>query len=73
MFNKLILDLENIDITIDSEDPDLLLLCSFPKTYAHFKETLLFGRNFLTLDDVQSSLNSKELNERKEIKSFVKD
>lgn len=69
LFNKLILDLENIDVTIDDEDQALLLLCSLPKSYSHFKETLLFGRDSVSLDEVQAALNSKELNERKEKKS----
>ena len=69
LFNKLILDLENIDVTIDDEDQALLLLCSLPKSYSHFKETLLFGRDYVSLDEVQAALNSKELNERKEKKS----
>ena len=69
-FNKLILDLENIDVTIDDEDQALLLMCSLPKSYSHFKEILLFGRDFVSLDEVQAALNSKELNERKEKMSF---
>jgi len=36
----------------DLEDQALLLLCSLPKTYAHFKDTLLFGRDSLFLDEV---------------------
>lgn len=62
VFNKLILDLENIGVTINNKDQALLLLCSLPKSYSHFKETLLFGRNFVSLDEVQVALNSNELN-----------
>jgi len=65
VFNKLILDLENIDVTIDDEDQALLLLCALPKSLSHFKETLLYGRESLSLVEVQSALNSKELNEKK--------
>ena len=71
VFNKLILDLENIDVTIEDEDQALLLLCALPKTFAHFKETLLYGRDSLTLVEVQSALNSKELNERNEQRPSV--
>ena len=46
----------------------LLLLCSLPKSHAHFKETLLYGRESLTFEDIQSALYSKDLNERKEHK-----
>ncbi|KHN07216.1 Retrovirus-related Pol polyprotein from transposon TNT 1-94, partial [Glycine soja] len=71
VFNKLILDLENIDVTIEDEDQALLLLCALPKTFAHFKETLLCGIDSLTLVEVQLALNSKELNERNEQRPSV--
>ena len=67
-FNKLILDLENIDVSIDDEDQTLLLLSSLPKSYSNFKDTLLYGRESLTLDEVQATLNSNELNHRSEEK-----
>lgn len=44
MFNKLILNLENIEIKIDDEDHMFLLLCDLPKSHTRFKETLLYGR-----------------------------
>ena len=65
-FNKLILDLEQIDVTVDDEDQALLLLTSLPKSYSNFKDTLLYGRESLTLDEIQATLNSKELNHRSE-------
>jgi len=71
VFNKLILDLENIDVTIEDEDQALLLLPALPKTFTHFKETLLYGRDSLTLVEAQSALNSKELNERNEQRPYV--
>src|SRR4051812_40921938 len=45
-----------------------LLLCALPRSHAHFKETLLYGRESLTFEEVQSALYSKDLNERKEHK-----
>lgn len=56
-FNKIILDLANID----DEDQAVLLLSSLDTSYANLKETMTYGRETLTLDDVQSVLHSREL------------
>nr|GEY25857.1 retrovirus-related Pol polyprotein from transposon TNT 1-94 [Tanacetum cinerariifolium] len=60
-FNKLILDLENIDIEIEDEDQALMLLTSLPSSYKNSMETLLYGRESLTMKDVLATLNSKKL------------
>ncbi|GJV60133.1 retrovirus-related pol polyprotein from transposon TNT 1-94 [Tanacetum coccineum] len=60
-FNKLIGDLTNIDVDIDDKDQALMLLTSLPSLYDNFVETLLYGRESLTLEYVLSSLNSWEL------------
>lgn len=52
IFNKLIPDFQNIDDTISDEDQAFLLLCYLSKMHACFKETSLFGRDFLSLDEV---------------------
>ena len=70
-FNKLILDLENIDVSINDEDQALQLLSSLLKSYTTFKDTLLYGRESLMLDEVQTTLHSKELNQRSEEKGSV--
>nr|GEU79474.1 retrovirus-related Pol polyprotein from transposon TNT 1-94 [Tanacetum cinerariifolium] len=57
-FNKLISDLANIGVNIDDEDQPLTLLTSLPSLYDNFMETLLYGKESLTLEDVLSSLNS---------------
>ncbi|GJX79331.1 retrovirus-related pol polyprotein from transposon TNT 1-94 [Tanacetum coccineum] len=67
-FNKLIGDLANIGIDIDDEDQALMLLTSLPSSYDNFVETLLYGRESLTLEDVLSSLNSRELKKRTDAK-----
>ena len=40
------------------------MLCVLPKSHANFKETLLYGREPLTFEEVQLALYSKDLNER---------
>lgn len=47
---------------LDDEDTTLLLLNALPKTYKHFKYTLLFGKEqTITLEEVQTSIRSKDL------------
>ena len=70
-FNKVILDLKNIDVKIEEEDQAILLLSSLPKVYEHFVDTLLYGKQTLTMSEVKASLNSKELSMRSENKEAV--
>nr|GEU92598.1 crooked neck-like protein 1 [Tanacetum cinerariifolium] len=59
-FNKIVLDLTNIEVKFEDEDLALLLLTSLPASYEHFMDTLLYGREALTLEDVMAILNSKK-------------
>ncbi|GKC75685.1 retrotransposon protein, putative, ty1-copia subclass, partial [Tanacetum coccineum] len=63
-FNKIVLNLANIKVKFKDEDLALLLLTSLPASYEHFVDTLLYGREALTLEDVMATLNSKEIKER---------
>ncbi|KAD4178102.1 hypothetical protein E3N88_26693 [Mikania micrantha] len=67
-FNKLILDLENIEIVLDEEDQAIIFLTSLPQHYDHFVDTLLYGRESLTMEEVLSALNSRELKKRSDLK-----
>nr|GFA77124.1 retrovirus-related Pol polyprotein from transposon TNT 1-94 [Tanacetum cinerariifolium] len=67
-FNKIVLDLENIKVKFEDEDLALLLLTSLPASFEHFVDTLLYGREALTLRDVMATLNLKEIKERSKAK-----
>ncbi|GJS02340.1 retrovirus-related pol polyprotein from transposon TNT 1-94 [Tanacetum coccineum] len=67
-FNKIVLDLANIEVKFKDEDLALLLLTSLLASYEHFVDTLVYGREALTLEDVITTLNSKEIKERSKAK-----
>ncbi|GKA64340.1 retrovirus-related pol polyprotein from transposon TNT 1-94 [Tanacetum coccineum] len=67
-FNKIVLDLANIEVKFENEDLALLLLTSLQASYEHVVDTLLYGREALTLEDVMATLNSKEIKERSKAK-----
>ena len=59
-FNKIIDDLANIDVKLEDEDKALHLLCTLPKSYESFKDTMLYGKETaVTLEEVQSALRTK--------------
>ncbi|KAI3414477.1 uncharacterized protein J3R85_016223 [Psidium guajava] len=60
-FNKIVLDMKNLDIKLDDEDQALIVLCSLPASYENFVNSMLYGRESITLEDVKASLNSTEL------------
>ena len=68
-FNKIIDDLANIDVNLEDEDKALDLLCTLPKSYESFKDTMLYGKEVaVTLEEVQSALRTKELTKFKDLK-----
>ncbi|KAG8485692.1 hypothetical protein CXB51_019003 [Gossypium anomalum] len=51
---------ENVEVHIDDEDQAMLLLCSLPLSYKSFRETLIYGRDKLSFEDVKGHLLSRE-------------
>ena len=63
-FNKIILDLNNLCVKIEEEDQAIILLSSLPKIYEHFVDTILYGKDTLTMSEVKAALNSKEIQKK---------
>jgi len=43
-FNKMVDDLVNIEVEIEDVNKSILLLYVLPRSFKHFKETLLYGK-----------------------------
>ncbi|KAH1082386.1 hypothetical protein J1N35_022147 [Gossypium stocksii] len=55
-FITLLNELKSVEVHIDDEDQAMLLLCSLPPSYKSFKETLIYGRDKLSFEDVKGHL-----------------
>ncbi|KAH9649072.1 hypothetical protein KPL70_025842 [Citrus sinensis] len=64
-FNKVCDELEIINEGLSDESKALLLISSLPKSYKHFVDTLLYGRQTLSLEEVKSALGTKKLKDKK--------
>ncbi|KHN13665.1 Retrovirus-related Pol polyprotein from transposon TNT 1-94, partial [Glycine soja] len=64
LFTKAVLDLKSVDVRIDEEDQAVMLLCSLPSSFENLVDTMLFGRDTLTLEEVKATLNSRELKKK---------
>ena len=62
--NKILMNLKSIDVRIDEEDQALILLCSLSPSFKNFVNSMLYGRDTLSLEDVKSILHSKELRQK---------
>lgn len=52
---------------IDDEDQSLLLLRSLPAMYEHLRDTMVYRREYLTMEEVHIALMSKEIYKKNEI------
>ena len=54
-FNKIKLDLKDVNVKIDDKGKAMILLCSLPNTYEHLVDTLMYGRQTLSMVDVRKN------------------
>ncbi|KAJ9563977.1 LOW QUALITY PROTEIN: hypothetical protein OSB04_009137 [Centaurea solstitialis] len=59
--NSILMDLKNVEVKIDDEDAALILLVSLPPSYENFVNSFVVGRDTITMEEVRSSLHSREL------------
>ncbi|KAG8473296.1 hypothetical protein CXB51_035427 [Gossypium anomalum] len=58
VFKEILSNLEAMEVQYDKEDLGLVLLCSLPPSYSTFRDTILYSRESLTVDEVYDSLTS---------------
>jgi hypothetical protein len=60
VFKYIVSDLQAMKVKYEDEDFGLILLCSLPSSFANFRDTILYSRDTLTLNDVCEALQAKE-------------
>ncbi|KAH9782310.1 hypothetical protein KPL71_008845 [Citrus sinensis] len=65
-FNQVCDTLATIDEALNDEGKALLLVSSLPGSYKNFINALMYGRQTLSLDEVKSALNTRELQEKRQ-------
>jgi len=69
-FNKILDDLENIEVTLEDEDKAILLLYALPRSFESFKDSILYGKeHIVTLEEVQAALRTKELTKSMDLRA----
>ncbi|WVZ11959.1 hypothetical protein V8G54_016489 [Vigna mungo] len=69
-FSKIVDDLENIEVKLEDEDKVVILLNALPKTFEHFRDALLYGKDqVITLEEVLTSIRTKEFQKLQDSKT----
>nr|KYP62384.1 Retrovirus-related Pol polyprotein from transposon TNT 1-94 [Cajanus cajan] len=58
--NSVLMELRDIDVKIEDEDAAMILLASLPPSYESFVNSLSVGKECITMEEVKSSLHSRE-------------
>lgn len=66
---KIISDLQNIEVKLNDEDKTLFFLSLLPRLFEYYKDDLLYGKEeTINLEDVQWATRTNELIEIKKFK-----
>ena len=60
-FEKLLVDLKNLDEDIKNEVKVMILLHTLPEEYSHFLTTLIYGKSVIVFKDVCTTLTNLEI------------
>ncbi|WVZ79655.1 hypothetical protein U9M48_027210 [Paspalum notatum var. saurae] len=60
VFKEIVSDLQSMEVKYEDEDLGLILVCSLPSSFVNFRDTILYSRDTLTLNDVCEALQAKE-------------
>ncbi|TXG61001.1 hypothetical protein EZV62_012364 [Acer yangbiense] len=66
-YNKILADLQNLDVEISDEDKALTLLNSLPDSYEHLTTTLLYDKNEVKFVDVSNALVNNEYRKKDQL------
>jgi len=69
-FNTLLVQLQSIEVKLESEDKDITLLCSLPESWDHFVTSLsISSSETIEFDDLVASLLSEETRRRSHLET----
>jgi hypothetical protein len=60
VFKEIVADLQSMEVKYKDEDLGLILLCSLPSSFANFRDTILYSRDTLTVNEVYEALQAKD-------------
>ena len=64
--------LKKMDVEVNDKNQAIILLCSLPSSYSNFVDTLIYGRDIISMEIVKSYINSNEKRKRIAGGSIVK-
>ena len=56
VFNQIITDLAQLDVSIEDEDRAMILLCSLPFSYEHLVTTLTYRKETIKVEEITAAL-----------------